>query len=304
MAAKKKYLIVIGGATATGKTALAIEVARYFRAEIISADSRQFFREMSIGTAKPSGEELAAVPHHFINSHHIFEDYSVGDFEKEALTQLERLFQKTDIAVLTGGSGLFIRALCEGLDAYPEVPKEVVESLETTFQLEGIAALQAELRQSDPVYFERVDQNNPQRLIRALSVCRVSGRPFSSFQQQERTDRPFTPVYILLQMEREQLYARINRRVDAMMTAGLLEEVKTLYPHRHLNALQTVGYQELFDYLDGRVSLEEAIEKIKQNSRRYAKRQMTWFRKDPHWKAFRPEDKELIISYLENKTAL
>ena len=297
----QKHLIVIGGATATGKTATAIEVARHFQAEILSADSRQFYREMSIGTAKPTAEELAQVPHHFIDSLSVEDDYSVGDFESDALVLLQKLFEKKDVAVLVGGSGLFIRAVCEGLDEFPDVPKSVTEAVEAKLKNEGIVSLQAELKMLDPLYFEQVDLNNPHRLIRALSVCRASGQPFSSFRTQERKQRFFEPIYVLLELERPILYQRINQRVDEMMRLGLLEEARQLYPKRHLNALQTVGYQELFDFFDGNCTLEDAVEKIKQNSRRYAKRQSTWFRKDPHWQTFDPRNTVELLSYLGEK---
>ncbi len=300
MSAHKKYLIVLGGATATGKTALSIEVARHFQTEILSCDSRQFYREMNIGTAKPSPAELAAVPHHFINSLQISDEYSAGNFEKDALALLATLFQKKEVVVLAGGSGLFIRALCEGLDKFPQVPDAVKNAVLRLYQEQGITALQEELRSYDPVFFAQVDQQNPQRLMRALSVCRLTGQPFSSFLKKDKTGRPFKPIYILLQLEREVLYEQINRRVDLMMAAGLLEEARSLYPHRQLNALQTVGYQELFDYFDGKTTLEVAIAKIQQNTRRYAKRQITWFRKDAHWKTFSPQDKDLIIQYIES----
>ena len=296
-----KLLIVIGGATATGKTELAIALARHFQTEILSADSRQFYREMSIGTAKPTEAELAAVPHHFINSLSIREEYSVGDFERDALILLEKIFQKNETAILVGGSGLFIRALCEGLDKFPPVPASMLKELEEIFQTQGIEPLQKELLEKDPAYYGQVDLNNPQRLLRALSVCRASGRPFSSFQSSEKTARPFTPIYILLQMDRKQLYEKINRRVDWMMEHGLPEEARALFSERRLNALQTVGYQELFEHFEGKISLPEAVEKIKQNSRRYAKRQETWFRKAPHWEPFSPEDKDKIIRYLDQK---
>ncbi len=301
MSASKKYLIVIGGATATGKTAFSIEIARHFKAEILSADSRQFYREMSIGTAKPTAEELAAAPHHFINSLHISEDYSAGDFEKDALVLLEAIFQKNKMAVLTGGSGLFIKAVCEGLDHFPEIPEAVKGAVARLYDSGGIAALQEELRQADPGYFARVDLNNPQRLMRALAVCRATGRPFSSFQNREKMRRNFEPVYLQIGVERNLLYERINRRVDEMMGAGLLEEVKKLYPYRRLNALQTVGYQELFEHLEGRISLEEAIGKIKQNTRRYAKRQLTWLRKDPRWVISSPNELEEVIRFIEDR---
>lgn len=300
----QKHLIVIGGATATGKTAAAIQVARHFQAEILSADSRQFYQEMNIGTAKPTPTELAQAPHHFINSLSIEAEYTVGDFEKDALALLGKLYEKTDVAVLVGGSGMFIRALCEGLDEFPEVPKQVLTDLENKWKNEGMEALQSELKEVDPVYFSQSDIQNPHRLIRALSVFRSSGAPFSSFRLREKKQRPFTTSYILLELERPILYEKINLRVDKMMESGLLEEARQLYRHKQLNSLQTVGYQELFDYFDEKTSLEEAVEKIKQNSRRYAKRQSTWFRKDPHWNRFAPDEIDIMIAFLKESIML
>jgi tRNA dimethylallyltransferase len=297
----RKFLIVIGGATATGKTAASIQLAKEFDAEILSADSRQFYREMSIGTGKPSPEELAAVPHHFIDSLSIQDDYSVGDFEKQALATLDQLYQTHNVAILVGGSGLFLRAVCEGLDYFPDVPAEVRQEVEALYEKQGLEALQEELERVDPVYCEEVDLYNPHRLIRALSVCRSSGRPFSDFRNQEKEPRPFTSIYLLLQLQRQDLYDRIHRRVDGMVADGLVEEVRNLYPYRHLNALQTVGYQELFDHFDGKCSLEEAVDKIKQHSRNFAKRQGTWFRKRPHWNSFHPDDIPHMIQYVRQQ---
>ncbi|MBK8566387.1 MAG: tRNA (adenosine(37)-N6)-dimethylallyltransferase MiaA [Saprospiraceae bacterium] len=295
---RQKQLIVIGGATATGKTATAIEVAKHFGAEILSADSRQFYREMSIGTAKPTPDELAEVPHHFVNSISIQEEYSVGDFEKQALQLLAELYKKADVAVLVGGSGLFIRALCDGLDEFPEVPIETVKSLEEKLKDQGVESLQSELLHLDPEYHGQVDLQNPHRLIRALSVCRASGEPFSNFRRNEKKQRFFTPIYVLLELDRPALYERINNRVNLMIASGLEEEARTLYNYRHLNSLQTVGYQELFEYFEGKSNFDEAVEKIKMNSRRYAKRQSTWFRKDDHWTSFQPSEISAITSYL------
>ena len=294
-----KFLIIVGGATATGKTEMAIKLAQHFETEILSADSRQFYREMTIGTAKPNTEELAAAKHHFINSLSIHDEYSVGDFEQDALQLLDAIFEKKDVAIMAGGSGLFIRAVCEGLDEFPDVPNEIRDQLDLDFEKNGLEFLQKELAERDPEYFEKVDQQNPVRLIRALSVIRVSGQPFSNFLNQEKPKRSFTPIYILLDMDREKLYDKINRRVDLMMEKGLLEEARSLHAYKKLTSLQTVGYQEFMRYFDGNWTLEKAVEMIKQNSRRYAKRQMTWFRKRPYWKRFESGDFEGVINSSE-----
>ncbi|MBL7817426.1 MAG: tRNA (adenosine(37)-N6)-dimethylallyltransferase MiaA [Saprospiraceae bacterium] len=282
MSAKKK-LIVIGGPTASGKTAYAIQLAKQHETEIISADSRQFYKEMSIGTAKPTPAELAQAKHHLIGNLSIHNSYSVGDFERDALAILNAIFEKKDVAIMVGGTGLYIRAVCEGLDEFPEVPLSIRQEFEDLFEKQGIEFLQKILQEVDYEYFTQVDIQNPMRLIRALSVWKVSGKPFSSFRSGEKVVRNFEPVYLALDWPREVLYDRINRRVDAMMTEGLLDEAQTLYPFRHLNALQTVGYTELFAHFDGQMTLTEAVDKIKQHSRNYAKRQMTWFRKNDFW---------------------
>ncbi len=274
-----KYLIVVGGPTASGKTGLGIRLAQHFNTEILSADSRQFYREMNIGTAKPTQEELAQATHHFIDNLSVHDTYSVGDYEREALDLLEKLYQKHDVVIMVGGSGFFIRAVCEGLDEFPEVPMHIREELNQLFENEGITPLQYELKELDPAYYSQVDTQNPKRLLRALEVCRATGQPFSHFHNKEKSPRPFVPVYIGLDWEREALYERINKRVDMMIEAGLEQEARELHPLRHLTSLQTVGYQEWFDFFDGKIDREEAIRLIKRNSRRYAKRQMTWFRK-------------------------
>ena len=275
----EKYLIIVGGATATGKTDMAIRLAERFETEILSADSRQFYREMSIGTAKPSAAQLSAVKHHFIDHRSIHDVYNVGEYEREALGVLEQLFEDKQYVVMVGGTGLYIQAVCEGLDEFPAVPLAVRHELEGVFAREGIGALQRELAVVDPVYYSQVDVRNAVRLIRALSVSRVSGAPFSSFQGRERKARFFTPLYFNLSVDRGVLYERINRRVDVMIEMGLLDEARGLIEFRYLNALQTVGYQELFDYFDGVVDLEWAVGLIKQHTRNYAKRQVTWFGK-------------------------
>ncbi|MFK8010333.1 MAG: tRNA (adenosine(37)-N6)-dimethylallyltransferase MiaA [Saprospiraceae bacterium] len=298
---KNKFLIVVGGATATGKTATGIQLAQYFETEILSCDSRQFYREMTIGTAKPTAEELAAAPHHFINLLSIDEDYNVGDFERDAIKLLDKIFLEKDVALLVGGSGLFIRALCDGLDEFPKIPIEVKKEVLNIFEKDGLEALQEAVKIADPIYFKKVDQKNPVRLMRALDVIKATGKPFSSFQNQKKKSRNFTPIYINVIMDRAQLYDRINRRVDLMMEAGLLEEAKSLFPYKEKNSLQTVGYQEFMGFFEEKITLEEAIELVKRNSRRYAKRQMTWFRKENHWGSFQANEIEKIIEYVEEK---
>jgi tRNA dimethylallyltransferase len=290
MSTKPKTLIVVAGPTAVGKTAVAIELAKKLNTEIISADSRQFYREMSIGTAKPSPEELAQAKHYFINSHSITENFSVGDFETQGLALLDDIFKKQDIAMLVGGSGLYIKAICDGFDKLPSASPGVRERLNLEFKNEGILPLQEKLKIADPVYYSQVDLNNPQRLIRALEVFESTGIPFSSYHKSETNTRPFQCVKIGLNLPREILYQRINQRVDDMVKQGLVEEVRSLLPYRHLNALNTVGYSELFDHFDGKTDLTSAIELIKQNTRRFAKRQLTWFRKDKDITWYSPYD--------------
>lgn len=301
--AKGKTLIAIVGPTAVGKTAMAISLAQYFKTEIISADSRQFYREMSIGTAKPEAAELAAVPHHFINSHHITQDYSAGDFEREALAKLDELFRQHDVVVMVGGSGLFVRALCEGLDDLPKAGAEVRERLNSELADLGLEVMKERLKIIDPAYFEVADVDNPQRVVRALEVFEATGTPMSMFHKKEVEKRPFDILTIGLNMDRTALYGRINSRVDHMMEAGLLAEVESLLPYKMKPALLTVGYAELFDFLDGKQSLSEAVDKIKQNSRRYAKRQITWFKKygNTHW--FQPSETVEIIRFIESQLA-
>ncbi|WP_461532804.1 tRNA (adenosine(37)-N6)-dimethylallyltransferase MiaA [Sinomicrobium sp.] len=274
-----KYLISVIGPTAIGKTALAIQLAKHFNTAIISADSRQFYKEMTIGTAVPSAKELAAAPHYFIQHKSIFETYTVGDFENDAINLLDKLFQKHDIVVMAGGSGLYVNAVLYGLDDFPEVPQEVRNALNNTLQQEGITALQRELKKRDPSYYHQVDLHNPHRLIRALEISRGTGKPYSSFLKGKKQSRPFQIISVAPDADRELIYDRINRRVDIMMQNGLLEEVKRLLPHQNLNALQTVGYKELFSYLKGDCELEFAVAEIKKNTRRFAKRQLTWFNK-------------------------
>ena len=272
-------LWVVLGPTAIGKTALGIQLAQKLNTEIISCDSRQFFQEMRIGTAVPSTEELDSVPHHFIQHISIHQEYSVGSFEKESLKKIEELFQTKQHAVLVGGSGLYIDAVCKGLDNFPTINPTLREELRNKYNEFGIVWLQKEVQKHDPEYYQIVDTQNAHRLLRCLEVCLQSQKTFTSFRQQNTNTRPFNIKYIGLQIPREELYLRINQRVDNMMQEGLLEEAKALLPHQHLNALQTVGYRELFAHLNGEHSLERAIELIKQNTRRFAKRQLTWLKR-------------------------
>ena len=280
VADKNKRLIVISGATAIGKTALSIQLAQHFNSEIISADSRQFYKELKIGATPPSQEELIKVKHHFIQHLSVKDDYNVGLFEKDAIAVLYTLFKKTDTLIMAGGSGLYIDAVCNGLDTFPEVDEKIKKELIAEYKNKGITFLQDELKKRDPVYFDIVDINNPQRLIRALAVIRESRKPFSSFRNKTSAKRDFKISHFSLEMEREKLYERINRRVDLMMEEELLKEVENLIPYKNKNALQTVGYKELFSYFNGEISLEEAINKIKQNTRRFAKRQISWFKRE------------------------
>lgn len=294
-----KYLITIIGPTAIGKTSLSITLAQHFNCEIISCDSRQFFKEMTIGTAVPSLEELAAAKHHFIHNKSIFENYTVGDFEKEAIAKLDKLFLTNDYVVMVGGSGLYVDAVLKGFDEFPEIAASVREEVTQNYEKLGIAYLQTELQKRDPNYFAVVAKENPQRMMRALEVCIGSGKPYSSFLNLKKNSRDFTPIIIGLETERSVIYDRINQRVDIMMDEGLLAEAKDLFPHKNLNALQTVGYRELFSYFDGEISLEFAIEEIKKNTRRFAKRQLTWFKRNEDTKWFDYlTDRKKIIDYI------
>lgn len=279
----QKTLLVIAGPTASGKTATAIGLAKKLNTEIINADSRQFYREMSIGTAVPSPNELLEVKHHFIHNISIFDHYDVATYEQEALSVLNHLFVAHDVVILTGGSGLFLDAVCHGIDAMPDIDEEVRRKIETLYQQGGLQALQREVQRLDPEYWAVVDQKNPRRLQRALEVCYQTGEPFSSFRTHTMTERNFNIKKYALLWERQDLYNRINQRVEKMLSQGLVDEAKRLYPYRNLNALNTVGYKELFDYFDGKCTLMEAVDQIKLNTRHYAKRQMTWLRRDPSY---------------------
>lgn len=294
-----KRLLVIVGPTGSGKTDLSIRLARHYGAPILSTDSRQFYRGMPIGTAQPDPDQLQAAEHHFIASHDLKEDLNCGSYETQALSCLEKLFAKHDWVIAVGGSGLYVRALCEGMDDLPQADPELREALSRRLETEGVDALAAELRTLDPAYYARVDRKNPARVMRALEVCLQTGRPYSEQRTGQRRPRPFGIVKVGVDLPRAELYARIDRRVDRMVADGLEAEARALYPYRTLNALQTVGYREFFDYFDGRTSYEEAVSLIKRNSRRYAKRQLTWFRRDPEIRWFGPWDDAAIIAHAD-----
>ena len=293
-------IVVIAGPTGSGKTDLSIELARRYHVPVLSADSRQIYRGLAIGTAQPSAEQLASAEHHFIASHDITEDFNCGEYEVRALALLDRLFRDHDTVVVVGGSGLYIQALCDGMDDLPTADPELRAELTRRIESEGVAVLAEELRQLDPDYWEVVDRSNPARIQRALEVCLQTGRPYSQQRSGRPGERPFDIIKIGVDLPREVLYDRINRRVDAMMAAGLEAEARRVYEHRRLNALQTVGYKELFEYFDGTIGLDEAVELIKRNSRRYAKRQLTWFRRDPKIRWFAPDDIDGITAYIDN----
>ncbi|MBA4240370.1 MAG: tRNA (adenosine(37)-N6)-dimethylallyltransferase MiaA [Sphingobacteriaceae bacterium] len=295
----KKNLIIIAGPTAVGKTALSIELAKFYNCPIISADSRQFYKEMSIGTAKPTKEEMQDVPHYFIDNISIHDTYNVGQFEREAIECIETLFKEHEQLILVGGSGLYINAILNGVDEFEEIPSHIREQLIKDYEEKGLTYLQEQLKQLDEVYYNQVDLNNPQRIMRALEVCIHTQKPYSSFRTKEKKQRSFDAINILINTDREALYTRINKRVDVMMQNGLLEEVQALYPYKHLNALNTVGYKEIFDFIDNKCTLEEAVNLIKQNSRRYAKRQLTWFNHQGDFETFAPTDLEKLKAYLD-----
>jgi len=296
-----KYLISIVGPTAIGKTALSIKLANYFNTEIISADSRQFFKEMSIGTAAPTEEELAAAPHHFIHHKSITEDYNVGAFEKDALKKIKELHQKHDIVIMVGGSGLYVDAVTKGLDYFPDVDPKIREQLNKTLKNEGLETLQLQLKTLDQVAYKTIAIDNPHRVIRALEICIGTNQPYSSFLNKEKNKRPFKTITVGLTANRESIYKRINKRVNLMVENGLIEEVKSLEKHKHLNALNTVGYKEIFNALDEKWPFDFAISEIKKNSRRFAKRQLTWFKRNENtlWFDYLT-DVEKIIKSVQN----
>ena len=299
MTSGRKRLVVIVGATGSGKTDLSIGVAEHFGAPIISTDSRQFYRGMAIGTAQPSREQMSRVEHHMVDCLDISEEFNCGAYERVALERLSELFVHHDTIVAVGGSGLYIKALCEGMDDLPDAEPALREELLKRLETEGLEPLVEQLRELDEVYYNEVDRCNPQRVLRAVEVCLTTGQPYSSLRKGGAKKRDFEIVKVGIDYPREELYDRINRRVDMMMTEGLEAEARAMLPHRHLNALQTVGFSEMFDYFDGTITKEEAVELIKRNSRRYAKRQMTWFRRDKEIKWFEKPNAEEVIAYLE-----
>ncbi|UII23552.1 tRNA (adenosine(37)-N6)-dimethylallyltransferase MiaA [Fulvivirga ligni] len=296
-----KSLIVVVGPTAVGKTDLCIRLAQEYKTEIVSADSRQVFRELEIGTAKPSADELQQVKHHFINSHSIHEDFNAGDYERDALELLERLFEIHDVVILTGGSGLYVKALTDGMADMPEIDPEVRSQLKAELEGKGLSFLVEELKEADPDYYGQVDLQNPQRVIRALEVIRSTGHKYSELRTDEKKQRPFKIIKVGLERPREELYQRIDLRMDIMIGQGLFQEAKDFHHLKHINALQTVGYKEIFDHLDGEYDRGEAIRLLKRNSRRYAKRQFTWFRRDEEMKWFHPDNYDGILHYISEQ---
>jgi tRNA dimethylallyltransferase len=294
----KKTVIIICGPTAVGKTSVAIQLATHFKTEIISADSRQCFKELNIGVARPSAEELKEVKHHFIVSHSIKEEVTAVTFEQYALQKTKELFHQHDIVIMVGGTGLYIKAFCEGLDAIPDVPAEIRKNIISNYESRGMEWLQNEVNEKDPAFYAAGEIQNPQRMMRALEVMEATGRSILSFRNGEKAKREFNIIKIGLKLPKEELIRNINTRVEKMMEEGLLHEVKQLQPGKSLNALQTVGYVEIFDHLEGKISLADAIEKIKTNTRQYTKRQMTWFKKDKEIKWFLPSQLSEIIQSL------
>lgn len=294
-----KLLIVITGATAVGKTTVSMQLAKQLETEIISCDSRQFYKEMQIGTATPTEEELSLVPHHFIRFISVTEPYDVSRFEADALACLENLFQQKQFAIMTGGSGLYIDAVCRGFDELPDRDPELRMKLQQEYKKYGLEYLQEQVKKLDPEYFRKVDINNPNRLLRAIEVCIITGKTFSQLRKGKPQERPFRILKIVLNRERKELFNRIALRTDKMIADGMVDEVRNLIPYRNFNALKTVGYKEIFEYLDGKISLSQAIEDIKTNTRRYAKRQLTWFKKDTEYKWFHPNEINDIMKLIK-----
>ena len=298
MASSDKTLIVLTGPTAVGKTAVSLDIAKHFGIPVINADSRQIFKELRIGTARPTEAEMEEVKHYFVGTLGIEDYYSASLYEQQVLELLDKEFQSHDYALLSGGSMMYIDAVCDGIDDIPTIDDQTRETMKRRLKAEGLEALVEELRRLDPDYYEIVDRQNPRRVVHALEICVMTGKTYTSFRKRSKKERPFRIIKIGLDRPREELYLRINARVDKMMSDGLLEEVKALYPKKELNALNTVGYKELFDYLDGRWPLEEAVERIKGNTRRYARKQLTWYKKDEHIRWFHPDDKQSLMNYI------
>jgi len=296
-----KSLVVLTGPTGIGKTAVAIKLAKYFNTEIVSSDSRQIFKELRIGTAVPTKQELSAVKHHFIQSHSITENYNASKFESEAILLLTQLFKNHDLIILAGGSMLYIEAICKGIDYMPDADPEIRTGLKRELENDGIEGLRLKLKKLDPEYYKVVDLKNPNRIIHALEICLMTGKTFSSFRTNSNKNRPFDIIKIGLNCNRNILHDKINRRVDLMVKDGLEEEARSVFPQKHLNSLNTVGYKEWFSYFDGEISRDKAIELVKRNSRRYARKQLTWFRRDSEMKWFEPNQTEQIIKYIETK---
>ena len=294
-----KKLIVLTGPTAVGKTAASLEIARHYGIPVINADSRQIFRELQIGTARPTEAQMQSIPHYFVGSLSLNDYYSASLFEQQVLALLEELMTKSDYALLSGGSMMYIDAVCNGIDDIPTIDDATRALMKQRLADEGLEVLREELKRLDPEYYEVVDLQNPRRVVHALEICTMTGKTYTSFRKKEKRERPFDIIKIGLNRPREELYERINRRVDQMMKDGLLEEARALYPMKHLNALNTVGYKELFDYFDGRWSLDEAIERIKGNTRRYARKQLTWFKKDEGIRWYHPDDQTAIINDID-----
>lgn len=295
-------LIILLGPTGVGKTELSLRVAESFRSPIISSDSRQLYKEIPIGTAAPTAEQMARVRHYMVGTLSLADYYSASQFETDVLALLERLYETTPTVVMSGGSMMYIDAVCKGIDDIPTVTPEIRETIYRQFEEEGLAPILAELKEKDPVHYAEVDRNNYKRVIHAVEICRMTGKPYSFFRTNTRKERPFRVIKVGLNRERAELYDRVNRRVDQMMADGLLEEARRVYPFRHLNSLNTVGYKELFKYLDGEWSLEMAVEKIKRNSRVYARKQMTWFKRDAEITWFHPDEVESILDFLRRET--
>ena len=293
-----KTLIVITGPTAVGKTRLCIDIAKHFGIPIINADSRQIYKELKIGTASPTEEEMREVQHYFVGTLSLEDYYSASLYEQQVLTLLETLFKKQDYVLMSGGSMMYIDAVCNGIDDIPTIDDKTRQTMKRRLQKEGLESLCEELRRLDPEYYEIVDRQNPKRVVHALEICTMTGKTYTSFRKREKKSRPFRIIKIGLNRDRAELYDRINARVDEMMALGFLKEAEGLFPQRNLNALNTVGYKELFEYFEGRWSLEEAVERIKGNTRRYARKQLTWYKKDDQIRWFHPDQKEDIINYI------